>query len=320
MNARILVLASLALAACSLPIPFAEEWFFSTERTQLPQASDCQRCHGEIFEEWTASQHAHAWKSDAFEAFTAGYAARECLACHAPAPLGSDGEVRLRDDHRAEGVTCISCHLSAGNGAKPLTMRGPHARTTAVDAHPIVTDPLFGKAELCGTCHQEVLAEWKRAPDSDEKQTCQQCHMPDVRRTMESYDPARPYSALLVAMGDEVEGRRHRFEVPPEPWRDIEVTTRSSVRGVRVRVENRLPHGIPTGGFGRRVARVRVAWPGGEAEQQLRAGVDEAVPAGSSRDFSFPDAPAGAVATLERWNSRVGGFERLAPAQAAEPR
>ena len=57
------------------------------------------------------------------------HAAGACLDCHAPAPLGSDGEVRLRVDHREEGVTCISCHLSA----EPCAMGGMLAACHALE-------------------------------------------------------------------------------------------------------------------------------------------------------------------------------------------
>lgn len=326
MNAGRLWLAGLlVLAGCALPVPFAEEWLFTTDRPQLPEAHDCQRCHGAVYEEWADSPHAGAWLREGFVAATGDHAAGDCLGCHAPAPIGSRGEASLRDDHRAEGVTCISCHLSADPHAQPLTMRGPHPSTVPIEVHPVVRDELFLKPELCGTCHQRVLREWKASPepaDGEAKEVCQECHMPAVRRTMETYNPKKPYSAALVALGNPVDGRRHYFRVPEEPWEDIEVRLEpgSDGRPARVLVTNRLPHGVPTGGFGRRVARVAVRWPGGEAYQELRVALDQAIGAGETKVFEFAQVPDGVVATavLERRNPRTTEFERLAPAPDLE--
>ncbi|MBW2416613.1 MAG: hypothetical protein JRG76_19130 [Deltaproteobacteria bacterium] len=322
MNARGLIAAVLGLLACSVPVPFAEDLFFTTDRPQLPEAADCRRCHGAVYEEWAGSLHATAWTSETFAAVTGDHAAGDCLGCHAPAPLGSDGEVRLRDDHRDEGVTCISCHLSEVPSGDRLTMRGPHEPTSPVEVHAITRDTLFLRAELCGGCHEGVLEQWRDSPEPDDgspRATCQECHMPAVRRTMETYDPEKPYSALLVALGDPVDGRRHRFEVPPDPWEDIDVETRAVAGSLRVRVANRLPHAIPTGRFGVRVARIRVTWPGGERERLLRADLDEAVPAGQSRVYEFDGVPATAAAVLERRVPKTGRFERLAPAPTPTP-
>jgi hypothetical protein len=315
------LLGLLVLAGCTLPIPFADHWFFTTVRSQLPEAADCQRCHGEIYDEWRGSAHAHAWTAESFVAFTSEHAAGDCLSCHAPAPLGRLGEVQLRDDHLDEGVTCVSCHLSPDPRAEPLTMRGPHERTSPVDAHPIVSDPLFRKADLCGTCHEGVLREWEASPepqDGSERKICQDCHMQKVRRTMESYNPDKPYSAVLVALGKVVDGRRHRFAVPDDAWEDIDVRLEVAPdsRTTRVSVTNKLPHAIPTGTFGRRVVRLRVRWPGGEASQLLHADLDQAIGAGETRLFEFPQLPPNLrpTAVLERRDPSSGVFQRLAPA------
>jgi len=310
-----------ALLACSLPVPFAEQWLFTTGRPQLAEASDCQRCHGAIYEEWLDSPHAGAWTRDGFVASTGDYAADACLACHAPGPLGQRGEPELRSDHREEGVTCTTCHLSADPHAAPLTMRGPHERTSPVDVHPVVQDELFLSAELCGSCHERAFVEWEASPEPDDgepKRVCQDCHMPAVRRRMESYNPEKPYSAALVVLGRAVDGRRHGFGVPDDPWEDIELRVEpgSVGRPARVHVANRLPHGVPTGGYGQRVARLQVRWPGGEVRQEIRAALEQAIGAGETRVFEFPQIPPGVptTAVLERRNPRTGAFERLAPA------
>ena len=298
-----------ALAACR--VPFARSLLFSTERAQPPVAEDCKRCHGEVYEEWSHSAHADAWRSTHFTAVTADHSAESCLPCHAPGPLGEKGEIALRADSRDEGVTCISCHLSTAAGAETLTMRGPHARTTPVEVHPVVVDQLYLKPELCGTCHAEVLEQWRAAPapvDGSEKQVCQACHMPAVRRTIENVDPERAYSRVFVALGSPIDGRRHRFEVPAEPWKDLELHATRDGELWRVTVHNRTPHALPTGAFGRREARVRA----GDASVSLTTRDDRAIPAGATRTYELR-APADAEVVLERRDPRSGEYQRLAP-------
>lgn len=319
------LLGLLALAGCTVSVPFADDLLFTTDRPQPPEARDCERCHREIYDEWRDSPHAGAWNAESFVAFTGERAASECLACHAPGPLGSSGEVRLRDSHLDEGVTCITCHLSPDPGAKPLSMRGPHERTSPVDVHPIVKDPLFLTSELCGTCHEGVLREWQASPepaDGSERRICQDCHMPAVRRTMESYNPDKPYSRAFVLLGNAVDGRRHRFGIPDEPWEDIQVSfdVASDAHPPRVRVTNGLPHAIPTGDYGRRAVRLLVRWPGGEASELLHADAGQAIAAGETRIFEFAEMPPNASPSvvLERRDPDSGEFQRLAPRPSAK--
>jgi hypothetical protein len=301
-----------------VPVPFADDLLFSLDKEQLPVAEDCRRCHGDVVAEWSDSPHANAWTSKHFSALTADHAAEACLGCHAPAPLGRDGEIALRSDHREEGVTCVSCHLVPDADAAPLTMRGPHARTSPIEVHPIVVDALFTKPDLCGTCHAEVLEQWRAAPepaDGSQKEICQACHMPAVRRKIESYDPDRPYSSVIVALGSSVDGRRHRFDGPPDPWKHLELEKRREAGRWIIDVRNKMPHALPTGAFGHREARLRA----GEARVRLRADLDQAIPAGQVRRFEL-EAGADAEVVLERRDPRTGAWQRLAPAPPDAPK
>jgi hypothetical protein len=132
--------------------------------------------------------------------------------------------------------------------------------------------------------------------------------MPAVKRTIESVDPERAYSRVLVALGKPVEGRRHRFEVPADPWKHVELRATRDGALWRVEVVNRMPHALPTGAFGRREARVRA----GDTEVRLNARAGEAIPAGATRRFELR-APADAEPVLERRDPRSGAYERLAP-------
>jgi hypothetical protein len=184
----------------------------------------------------------------------------------------------------------------------------------------VVVDPLFLAPELCGTCHRAVLEEWRASPvpAAGERETCQHCHMPRVRRTIESYNPDLPYSAVLVAVARNVDGRRHLFAVPEHAGEDVELRALPAARGLRIEVRNRLPHAIPTGAFGRREARVRLNWAGGERAELLRRDLEQRIEAGASRVFAFPDVPVDAAwsAALERRRSD-GQFEPIATLSAA---
>ena len=155
------------------------------------------------------------------------------------------------------------------------------------------------------------LEQWRAAPlpeDGSEKPVCQSCHMPAVRRTIESVDPERAYSRVLVALGKPVEGRRHRFEVPADPWKSIELHATRDGAVWRVQLHNRMPHALPTGAFGRREVRVRA----GDASVRMTTRDDQAIPAGETRRFELA-APADAEVVVERRDPRTGEYERLAP-------
>jgi hypothetical protein len=180
--------------------------------------------------------------------------------------------------------------------------------------HPVVVDELYRKPDLCGTCHRDVLEQWRAAPapaDGAEKPVCQACHMPSVRRTIESVDPERAYSRVLVAMGRPVGGRRHRFAVPAEPWQDLELRATRDGAVWRVEVHNGMPHALPTGAFGRREVRVRA----GDAAAVLTSHDERAIAAGETRVFELR-APADAEPVLERRDPRSGEYQRLAPEPA----
>jgi hypothetical protein len=294
--------ALLALAGCRPALPFAERMFFSREATSaLPAAADCERCHREVVVEWRASAHARAWSSEAFQSATHAGRAEVCTGCHAPAPLAASGPPLLRAARHDEGVTCTTCHLSTAPGAAPLTMRGPASRSLPVEVHPVIAeDPLYRSSELCGGCHEATFAEWKAspAPVEDEKETCQGCHMPSVHRTVESVNDEVPYSPLLVALEETQKLRRHRFAVPEEADEEIRLSLERRPGALAVRVENRLPHALPTGSFGRREVRLLVTWPGGSAEHVFAARPGASLAAGETRTLELPLAAAAWSAPL----------------------
>lgn len=322
--AGLLWAAGLGSGGCRVPVPFARQLLFSRSPGVAPSARDCERCHLEVYEEWEGSLHARAWTSEAFQTASAQGRADECLGCHAPAPLPERGAVRVRSAHRLEGVTCTSCHMAQGDGVQPLTMRGPVSRSSPVEVHPVFAeDPLYRSSELCGRCHEGAFAEWRSSadpPDGSEKQTCQECHMPEVSRRVESVHPDHAYSALFVALERKESLRRHLFAVPEDAAEHVRISVLAPPAGsppaLRVRVENRLPHALPTGRFGRRRVRVVAEWEGTRAALPLDRALGEAIPAGATRDLtlSLPASARGAPRSvrLERWDHRVAGWTAIA--------
>ena len=144
--------------------------------------------------------------------------------------------------------------------------------------------------------------------------------MPGVRRKIESYDPELPYSAIIVALAREVDGRRHLFAVPADGEDDVRIEVeRSGPERIRVRVHNDLPHGIPSGGFGAREARVHVAWPGGERVERLRLRLGQRIAAGGTRELEIEGVPGSVPVQvrLERLASD-GAFETVARTTAGD--
>ncbi len=224
-----------------------------------PSAEQCGECHVAIFEEFRASAHAEAWVRPAFVAATSEHRLVECLGCHAPATVFTEGVPVLRSARREEGVTCVSCHL------QDCAHAGPAPASLPARPHPVVPEQqIFLASELCGTCHEGTFAEWQRAPDLG-KRSCQDCHMPRVTRTLTQATDV--LSSALVALEDEFPGRRHTFQLDAvanfEDALRVEIRSRVRERGavsVALSLENRLPHLIPTGDFGFR--RVRVTFAG----------------------------------------------------------
>ena len=89
--------------------------------TLFPSATECAKCHQQIYDEWASSSHAYASVSPMFHRFedtinelaqgTLGYF---CLRCHAPVAttLGLRRDQAIWDGPRVfrEGVTCVACH------------------------------------------------------------------------------------------------------------------------------------------------------------------------------------------------------------------
>ncbi len=224
-----------------------------------PSPQDCGGCHVAIYQEWSDSAHAGAFRAAEFQQVTAGAAIDSCLPCHAPAQVYGTEPLAARGVDRAYGVDCVSCHLSGGALVGPLPSAG------LVSPHPVrAQDPLYLKSDLCGRCHQYELREWRTAPQRDSdglaKRTCQQCHMKVEWRTITQATDT--LSSVIVATETNIAQRRHRFSVDAvdDPQGAADVALTPSAEGLEVRVSNRLPHGLPTGGYGSRRVELRLTF------------------------------------------------------------
>ncbi len=236
----------------------------------FPQASQCGKCHVQIYQEWAHSDHAQAYTNPHFQQATDNYRFENCLSCHAPRPFQIDTPV-ARTIHRNEGITCVSCHLEEGK------LSGPLEPTGRVAPHPIGVDSEFYKnSNICGTCHQGEYTEWKNA-GADDKQTCQDCHMPEVTRKVTQSTGG--VSNIIVAFEDEVRQKKHDFSILSSNTNfdiiSIEVNKRSAGQAA-LTIRNHLPHSLPTGDFGFRVL-VLEAFAVGPDENQTRLGRMELV-------------------------------------------
>lgn len=218
----------------------------------FPQASKCGKCHIAIYDEWSGSDHAHAFTNPHFQSATHDYTFKDCLNCHAPEPRVSASLPKIRRAHQEDGVTCVSCHFNQG------VLTGPLPTTGKVQPHPVGVDPaLYQSSELCGRCHEGTFQQWQNA-DMDDKPTCQVCHMPVVTRKVTQ--PAGGFSNIIVSFEEEVPQRQHVFAIQTERSIHEMVSVQATRTGSRVElsIRNNLPHLLPTGDFGFRVLDLTV--------------------------------------------------------------
>ncbi|MGI9518437.1 MAG: multiheme c-type cytochrome [Pirellulaceae bacterium] len=99
------------------------------QESQFPSATQCAKCHEQIFDEWASSSHAYSAVSPMFHRFedkinelTQGTIGYFCMRCHAPVAttVGLRRDQSIWDGPRVfrEGVTCIACHRVKENYTK----------------------------------------------------------------------------------------------------------------------------------------------------------------------------------------------------------
>jgi nitrate/TMAO reductase-like tetraheme cytochrome c subunit len=271
-----------------------------------PSTKSCEKCHAEVYAEWEDSPHAHAL-SPRFTVLTNGAKISRCNACHIPtsAVPGSPPPME-RYYQRDTGVNCVTCHYWKG------MYLGPYGKRRA--PHPVLKmTGLYEKSEFCGTCHRGAFEEWNAAPALAKARQCQQCHLPRVtrkveRRTLVSFSrriyQARSHNAGLYAVAGFPDAVRLTV---------LRGDRLTSAPSIIVRVENRLPHSIPTGDYGYRkgVMQVTLVRDDGTTvpaarEQTFFRSLGTALPSLKEKQFDFtfaadaPTTPSAVAVTLYR--------------------
>ncbi|MDA0738295.1 MAG: multiheme c-type cytochrome [Nitrospirae bacterium] len=210
-------------------------------------AEECGRCHQDIYEEWKASIHAHAYDDPFFQA----YWKKDdniwvCLNCHTPLENQQPTLIQKIPNDRVEkaiqvenpgfdqafqkeGVTCAACHVRDG------VIYGPFDDSVA--PHPTEFDPAFRTTSMCYRCHNVVsgpfqfynvgpcgtYAEYEGEFFMKEKGfTCQHCHMPEISRPVAKDGPIRQGRQHLWRGGHDPEMVKRAVAIqvqadPPNP-------------------------------------------------------------------------------------------------------
>jgi len=246
------MISAIAFAALLTSCESFEHLTMITEES-YPKAEECGKCHVDIYHEWKESDHAKAYTNPHFSRSTNNYAFDKCLSCHAPEPFVTETPLVTRELNRNEGITCVSCHLKEGK------LSGPIKPTGKVAPHPVDVAPAFySDSGLCGKCHKVEYSQWKSVDDL-EKQSCQDCHMPGIRRKVTQ--PTGGISNLIVAMEKEVLVKKHDFSITSSNSQIsiISITASRKDSNVSVSIKNILPHSLPTGDFGFRILNLKIS-------------------------------------------------------------
>ncbi|MFW5941082.1 MAG: multiheme c-type cytochrome [Chloroflexota bacterium] len=119
-----------------------------------PAESECQSCHDDVHDEWSASLHGQATGRAFLQAWKKEGSSPECLACHT-----TDYDL-ASGTWETDGITCESCHEPDG-----------------VD-HPREIMPTHGGPDDCGSCHVETHDEWEISEHGEQSLACVNCHNP----------------------------------------------------------------------------------------------------------------------------------------------
>jgi hypothetical protein len=232
---------------------------------EFPGSIACGDCHVDIYIEWLGSSHSKSYISENFKLSTNNYEFKFCLGCHVPetifAPLKQDSdnkteinvsglindEIVPRTHNLEDGVDCQGCHLTAD-----CTLAGPH---DGISPHPIVKEKeLYLKSDLCGKCHVDTFKEYLNYIEEGNDETCQDCHMPAVRRKLIQDEP---WQKLHVRK----DGKAHTFSIQSAlkyskdfiklTFTDIKYNSNQIKGNVKI-LNTKINHSIPTGKYGYR--------------------------------------------------------------------
>ncbi len=114
-------------------------------------------------------------------------------------------------------------------------MHGPH--DLLAPPHPTKQDREYNGSKFCGSCHEKTFKQWQQ---TEERDTCQSCHMPRTRKRL-TQKPPLSWLHLEKWVGD------HRFlhgEFEPET---LAIKLAFTKNHAVVTLENKtIPHDVPT--------------------------------------------------------------------------
>jgi hypothetical protein len=224
----------------------------------------CGECHVDIYNEWAESSHSKSYTSEEFRVATNNYEFKFCIRCHVPETIftslevnsdktaislskSKNGEIAPRDFNLNDGVDCHGCHLTVD-----CTLAGPHA---GISPHPIEKkEELFKSSELCGKCHVDTFEEYLTLVGNGNDETCQDCHMPAVKRKLIQDEP---WQKLHVKK----EGKAHTFSSLSalninKDFIELTFTgineENNQIKGNVEILNSKVNHSIPTGKYGYR--------------------------------------------------------------------
>lgn len=224
---------------------------------EFPGSKKCGDCHIDIYNEWVGSLHAKSYVSEEFRISTNDYEFKFCLGCHVPETIFipayidasltevAEKEIKPRTHNLEDGVDCQSCHLTAD-----CVLAGPHS---GMGPHPMEKKvEFYRKSELCGRCHIETFKEYLGNASNNHAETCQDCHMPAVKRKLIQDEPWQKIHR-------QKEGKMHTFSSLSvlENNKDFfmlsftELSNKNNqIKGVLEIQNNMTNHSIPTGIYG----------------------------------------------------------------------
>ncbi len=231
----------------------------------FPGSQKCGHCHIDIYKEWAGSTHSKSYISEEFRVATNNYEYEFCIRCHAPetiftllengiddntevsATQAKNGEIAPRDYNLKDGVDCQGCHLTMD-----CEFSGPHE---GISPHPLKKNEEFYKrSELCGICHIDTFEEYLTYVGNGNDETCQDCHMPAVRRKLIQDEPWQK-------LHKKKEGKKHTFsslsaiekdkDFVALKFTEINKNNKQITGNVEI-INTKVNHSIPTGKYGYR--------------------------------------------------------------------
>lgn len=274
-----------AAAADSAPILTAPPGSFSS-------SEQCGACHRDIHAAWKLSAHSGSLEDPLFldalrELADQGGDIGVCLRCHTPT-VERTRDKALEKKITWEGITCDYCHSVSAVTPGDLpnlvldvgaTKYGP-IRDAASTAHKSAYRDFFTKSEVCAPCHEYVspagiailttYSEWKASPHAAKGETCQSCHMGEVKANVVDPKVKRATSSTVnlhsMPGGHSIEQLNRAILARPRLER------KEGRVDLQVDVVNRgAGHAVPAGSAARQmVLEVRIDTNKGRGESQSR--------------------------------------------------